>query len=107
MEDVVKRFNALKPESLEAKEGYFKKGASPVIDAIEWSIGPKSFEGAGKFAFVEIKKVEPERSRSFEEARGLVIRALQERLEKEWVAKLKQQYPVVINTVELEKLLKN
>jgi len=107
MEDVVKRFNALKPESLEAKEGYFKKGASPVIDAIEWTVGPKSFEGAGKFAFVEIKKVEPERSRSFEEARGLVIRALQERLEKEWVAKLKQQYPVVINTVELEKLLKN
>jgi peptidyl-prolyl cis-trans isomerase SurA len=56
---------------------------------------------------VEIKKVEPERIRSFEEARGLVIRALQERLEKEWVAKLKQQYPVVIHTAELEKILKN
>ena len=106
MEDVVKRFNALKPESLEAKEGYFKKGVSPVIDAIEWTVGPKNYEGAGKFAFVEVKKVEPERPRSFEEARGLVIRALQERLEKEWVAKLKQQYPVVINQVELEKLLK-
>jgi peptidyl-prolyl cis-trans isomerase SurA len=106
MDDVVKRFNALKPESLEAKEGYFKKGVSPVIDAIEWTLGPKNYEAAGKFAFVEVKKVEPERPRSFEEARGLVIRALQERLEKEWVAKLKQQYPVVINQVELEKLLK-
>ena len=72
-----------------------------------WSLfGPKNYEAAGKFAFVEVKKVEPERSRSFEEARGLVIRALQERLEKEWVAKLKQQYPVEINQVELEKLLK-
>lgn len=107
MEDVVKRFNALKPESLEAKEGYFKKGVSPVIDAAEWKVGGKSYEVGGKFAFVEIKKVENERSRSFEEARGLVIRALQERLEKEWVAKLKQQYPVLINTAELEKILKN
>jgi peptidyl-prolyl cis-trans isomerase SurA len=69
-------------------------------------LGPKNYEAAGKFAFVEVKKVEPERSRSFEEARGLVIRALQVKLEKEWVAKLKQQYPVVINQVELEKLLK-
>jgi peptidyl-prolyl cis-trans isomerase SurA len=106
MDDVVKRFNALKPESLEAKEGYFKKGVSAVMDGVEWSLGPKNYEAAGKFAFVEVKKVEPERSRSFEEARGLVIRALQEKLEKEWVAKLKQQYPVVINQVELEKLLK-
>ncbi|MEY2636554.1 MAG: Peptidylprolyl isomerase [Bacteroidota bacterium] len=107
MEDVVKRFNALKPGSLEAKEGYFKKGVSPVIDSVDWTLGLKSYEAAGKFAQVEIKKVEPERIRSFEEARGLVIRALQERLEKEWVAKLKQQYPVVINTAELEKILKN
>jgi peptidyl-prolyl cis-trans isomerase SurA len=106
MDDVVKRFNALKPESLEAREGYFKKGVSPVIDAIEWKVGPKNYEGAGKFAFVEVKKVEAERSRTFEEARGLVIRALQVRLENDWVSKLKQQYPVVINQVELEKLLK-
>jgi peptidyl-prolyl cis-trans isomerase SurA len=107
MEDVVKRFNALKPGSLEAKEVYFKKGVSPVVDSVDWTLGVKSYEAAGKFAQVEIKKVEPERIRSFEEARGLVIRSLQERLEKEWVAKLKQQYPVVINTAELEKILKN
>jgi peptidyl-prolyl cis-trans isomerase SurA len=107
MEDVVKRFNALKPESLEAKEGYFKKGVSPVVDAVEWTVGSKTYEGGGKFGLVEVKKVEKERARSFEEARGLVIRALQDRLEKEWVAKLKQQYPVIINTVELEKILKN
>ena len=107
MEDAVKRLNALKPGSVEAKEGYFKKGVTPVIDAVDWSVGPKTLELGGKFAFVDVKKVENERSRSFEEARGLVIRALQERLEKEWVAKLKQQYPVVVNTAELEKILKN
>lgn len=107
MEDVVKRFNALKPESLEAKEGFFKKGASPIMDAIEWTVGAKSYEAGNKFAFVEIKKVESERLRSFEEARGLVIRALQVRLEKDWLTRLKQQYPVVINTSELDKILKN
>ena len=35
------------------------------------------------------------------------VRDYQEQLEKEWVAKLKQQYPVVIKTEELEKILKN
>jgi hypothetical protein len=74
---------------------------------VEWTVGSKTYEGGGKFGLVEVKKVEKERARSFEEARGLVIRALQDRLEKEWVAKLKQQYPVIINTVELEKILKN
>jgi peptidyl-prolyl cis-trans isomerase SurA len=106
-EDLVKRFNALKPKSVELKEGYFKKGDSPIIDAIDWSIGSKTWETTGKFAVVDVKKLEPERLRSFEEARGLVIRGYQEQLEKEWVVKLRQQYPVVINNAELEKILKN
>ena len=106
-EDLVKKFNALKPKSVEVKEGYFKKGDSPIIDAIDWSIGTKPWETTGKFAVVEVKKIEPERLRSFEEARGLVIRGFQEKLEKEWVVKLRQQYPVVVNNAELEKILKN
>jgi peptidyl-prolyl cis-trans isomerase SurA len=107
MEDVVKRFNAIKPEAVTAKEGYFKKGDSPIIDAIDWTVGSKSPEVAGKFAFVEVKKIEAEKNRTFEEARGLVIRALQEKLEKEWVISLRKQFPLVINQLELEKLLKN
>ena len=106
-EDLVKKFNALKPKSVEVKEGYFKKGDSPIIDAIDWTIGTKPWETTGKFAVVEVKKIEPERLRSFEEARGLVIRGFQEKLEKEWVVKLRQQYPVVVNNAELEKILKN
>jgi len=106
-EDLVKRFNALKPKSVEVKEGYFKKGDSPIIDAVDWSVGSKSWETTGKFAVIEVKKIEPERVRSFEEARGIVIRGYQEQLEKEWVVKLRQQYPVLVNNVELEKILKN
>jgi peptidyl-prolyl cis-trans isomerase SurA len=106
-EDLVKRFNALKPKSVEVKEGYFKKGDSPIIDAIDWSLGSKSWETTGKFALIEVKKVESERVRSFEEARGIVIRGFQEQLEKDWIVKLRQQYPVVVNNAELEKILKN
>lgn len=106
-EDLVKRFNALKPKSVEVIEGYFKKGDSPIIDAIDWSIGAKSWETTGKFALIEVKKIEAERFRSFEEARGIVIRGYQEQLEKEWVLKLRKQYPVIVNNAELEKILKN
>ena len=37
MDDVVKRFNALKPGSLEAKEGYFKKVNASVLQKLEYS----------------------------------------------------------------------
>jgi len=41
MEDVVKRFNALKPNSLSAEEGYFKKDENEYLGAVEWTLGEK------------------------------------------------------------------
>ena len=36
-------------------------------------------------------------TRTFNEARGLVINDYQDYLEKEWIKELKKKYPVVIN----------
>ncbi|MHA8055291.1 peptidylprolyl isomerase [Aquirufa nivalisilvae] len=105
MDDVVKRFNAIKPKSLEATEGYFKKGEIPVLDAQSWQVGKKNLEYDGRYVYLEIKKVEEQRVKTFDECRSSIIRDLQAQLDKEWLQKLKNKYPIVIQQEELQKLM--
>jgi peptidyl-prolyl cis-trans isomerase SurA len=39
MDDVVKRFNTLKPNSLTAEERYFKRGENEFVDVANWAVG--------------------------------------------------------------------
>lgn len=105
MDDVVKRFNAIKPKSLEATEGFFKKGELPILDAQTWQVGKKNLEYEGRYVYLEIKKVEEQRVKSFDECRSSIIRDLQNQLDKEWIQKLRNKYPIVINQEELQKLM--
>lgn len=105
MDDVVKRFNSIKPNSLEAQEKYFLKGENGYVDALGSQIGHKSFDENGRSIYVEIIKSEPERIKSFDESRSTIIRNLQVKLEKEWLENLKTTNPVVIQQEELQKLM--
>jgi len=44
--------------------------------------------------------------KTFSEARGYVVSAYQDKLEKDWNAQLRSKYPVKINEPELKKLVK-
>lgn len=105
MDDVVKRFNSIKPNSLEAQEKYFLKGENGYVDALGSQIGHKTFDENGRSIYVEIIKSEPERIKSFDESRSTIIRNLQVKLEKEWLENLKTTNPVVIQQEELQKLM--
>jgi peptidyl-prolyl cis-trans isomerase SurA len=105
MEDVVKRFNAIKPQSLVAEEGFFVKGQNPLLDGIVWEIGKQTKEVAGRQVYIEITQLEPERLKRFDESRSLIIRELQANLEKEWLLNLKQRYPVVLQMDELNRIM--
>lgn len=105
MDDVVKRFNAIKPLSLLAEEGFFKRGENAVLDSISWEVGKKNFERGGRYYFVDIKKIEKERLKSFSEARSSIIRELQVDLEKRWLLNLKQSFPVIRQDDELTKIM--
>jgi peptidyl-prolyl cis-trans isomerase SurA len=105
MEDVVKRFNAIKPKSLVAEEGFFVKGQNPLLDGIVWEIGKQTKEVAGRQVYIEITQLEPERLKRFDESRSLIIRELQANLEKEWLLNLKQRYPVVLQMDELNRIM--
>ena len=105
MDDVVKRFNSIKPNSLEAQEKYFLKGENTYIDALGGQISRKTLEENGRNVYVEIIKSEPERIKSFDESRSTIIRNLQVKLEKEWLENLKNTNPVIIQQEELQKLM--
>lgn len=105
MEDVVKRFNAVKPMTLVAEEGMYVKGQQPLLDSMLWEVSKKTLEVEGRQVYIEISRIEPERLKRFDESRSSVIRGLQAHLERDWLAVLKQKFPVQLDMEELNRLM--
>ena len=110
-DDVVKIINnqqgagSLRTVTLD--EGTFAKGENPWLDAlIDWKTGTSTLKRDGRVASVIISRLESARSQTFAEARGAVINDYQAMLEKRWVEKLRQAYPVTVNETEIQKLVK-
>lgn len=62
-------------------------------------------DNSASFAYI-IKLYPQPQSRSFTEARGLVINDYQNELEDRWIAELKKKYPVTINQQVLDSITK-
>ena len=62
-------------------------------------------DNSSSFAYI-VKLYDKPTTRSFEEAKGFVINDYQDELDKEWVAKLRQKYPVEINQKTLAEIIK-
>jgi peptidyl-prolyl cis-trans isomerase SurA len=105
MDDVVKRFNSVKPLSLDATEGLFKRGENAILDSISWEPGKMNFGSQGRYIYVDVKEVIPARLKTFEESRSSIIRDIQAELEKAWLTRLKERFPVVRNEEELNKIM--
>ncbi|KAA9346376.1 peptidylprolyl isomerase [Larkinella humicola] len=104
--DVEKILNAKQPGAVKLTEGIFAKGANPFLDAVAWQPGTTTIRRDGKVALVKIDQIDPPRLKTFDEARGAVINDYQAVLEKQWLDRLKQQYPVQMNEEEVRKLAK-
>jgi len=61
----------------------------------------------GTSTFYKVEALLPARQKELREARGYVIADYQDQLEREWVEKLRQQFPVKINKKVLAKLIKS
>lgn len=61
----------------------------------------------GTSSFYKVEALLPARQKELREARGYVIADYQDQLEREWVEKLRKQYPVKINKKVLAKLIKS
>ena len=74
------------------------KGANTLADRVKWRKGcSKLLEWNGKSVFLNVHAILSPCSKTFEEARGQVLAAYQDELERKWVEELKRQYPVIID----------
>lgn len=93
-------------EPVTITEGLYAQGTNPLIDGIDpWKPNTTTvLHPGGKAVAVLLGRIEPARAKTFAEARGAVINAYQAQLEQQWMARLRQQYPVQLNEAELRKL---
>jgi peptidyl-prolyl cis-trans isomerase SurA len=90
---------------LKVDEGKFEKGDNAIIDQIKWEPGMSDdIRKNGKIVFVLVTKLIKPESKTLEEARGLVTSDYQDKLEKEWVASLRQKYTISINKEVLSRV---
>jgi peptidyl-prolyl cis-trans isomerase SurA len=102
--DIEKLLNKDNPEAVSLIDGYFKKGDSKIVDGADWKVGNQAFEKNGRFYYLDIRRVEAPRPKRFDEARGVVINAYQQYLEKQLLENLRKEYQININEEELKKL---
>ncbi|TAH24713.1 MAG: peptidylprolyl isomerase [Cytophagales bacterium] len=99
-------FNESAPLTLQITEGIFQKSDNDILKTLDWKVGEFNTVKDGRLYYTIISKIDAPRAKTFEEAKGLVISDYQTYLEKEWIQSLKKKYPVVVNTAEVEKLIK-
>lgn len=87
--------------------GVFAEGDNPYLSSMkQWEVGTTTLHRDNKAIAVIVDRIEPARTKTFAEARGTVINEYQAILEKQWLAKLRQAYPVNVNEDEIRKLTK-
>ena len=102
-EDILNSINLESQLSLTVDNGKYAKGDNEMLDKIEWIKGfTENSSSEGKIKFVYVEDVLPSQAKELKEARGLIISAYQDQLEKEWIESLRSKYPVVINSEVLK-----
>ena len=99
-------FNQENALTLQVTEGVFQKTDNENLASIDWKPGEYTSKKNERIIYVLISKIDAPRAKTFEEARGLIISDYQNYLEQEWINALKAKYPVTINEVEFQKLVK-
>lgn len=106
---VLARFNA---DSAVVEHEYrlIERGREPEADDLEWTRGtplaPAVDERRGTVRVGVVREVLPEGPKQLSEARGYVIADYQDELERQWVARLAEEFPVVVDGAVLEAMIK-
>lgn len=97
-------FNSLEPLNLQVSDKTIERGEDAMLDMF-WSEGIHEHEENGRYYLIYVKEVMPEKIKEFDETRGAVISAYQDKLEKDWIEQLKKKYPLKLNKKVLKKII--
>ncbi|MBK8969785.1 MAG: peptidylprolyl isomerase [Saprospiraceae bacterium] len=107
--EVLEKFNK-KDEVLVRLEKTYEKGKRQELNDI-WEAGSmtsaKTDAGTKTASFMKIEKIIPPTPKALDEARGYAVADYQEFLEKQWVERLRAEYPVTVNEAAFKALIRN
>lgn len=97
--DIMAKFNKDSLQLVTVKSGLYLPGQDSNIDKLNKVVGTGEdiLNADGTITFVRINKIVAPTPKSLEEARGYVISAYQDQLEKEWIDELHKKYPVTVD----------
>jgi peptidyl-prolyl cis-trans isomerase SurA len=97
-DSLLRRINKSNPLNLSIKTDKFEKGENAIVDGLAWKKGVTDNIAANNtVVFVKIKSKINAQTKALNEVRGTVTADYQNKLEKEWIALLKQKYPVQVD----------
>jgi len=106
-EDVKTKFNGDKAVVATTSSNYERGKPSPV-EKVKWKAGAMSKPEIkdSKTTFAKIEEVVPEKNKSLDEARGFVVADYQDKLEKDLLKTLREQFPVKVDEAVFKSLQK-
>lgn len=97
-DSLLRRINKSNPLNLSIKSDKFEKGENAIVDGLAWKKGVTDNIAANNtVVFVKVKSKINAQTKALNEVRGTVTADYQNKLEKEWIAVLKQKYPVQVD----------
>lgn len=107
-EDVLKKFNK-KEDVVNVMERVYEKGKNKELLDI-WSAGSmttaKTDAGTKTANFMKVEEIIPPTPKTLNEARGYAVADYQDYLEKQWVEKLRAEYPVKVDEKVFQSMVK-
>ncbi len=107
---IEKRFNTASPLVLQIHQGIYEKDgyrttAESVIDQVAWKKGTQQVTHDDRMYYIIIHEVLPPEFKKLDEIKGIVIADYQTYLDKQWIASLRQKYPVEVYENVLQQLI--
>ncbi|MBP9797127.1 MAG: peptidylprolyl isomerase, partial [Chitinophagales bacterium] len=106
--EIMAKYNTDSTELVTIKSALFLPGQDTNVDKLnkKTGTGEDILNANGSITFVMLRKVVAPTNKTLDEARGYVISAYQDELEKQWIAELHKKYPVNIDQKVFNSMVK-
>lgn len=104
-DDVLKRYNYLKPNAVSFKEGELYYSDFPMLENVNINLGKNYFESNNRFYFLNLDKIQESRNKTVDEAKVDIIKSLQDKYSNQWLENCKKKYSIKYNIDKLRSLL--
>jgi peptidyl-prolyl cis-trans isomerase SurA len=109
VDEIATELNKINPLNISYSHGTYEEGENKVLKDYFGKKGVFLFEDnqSKSWRVLNMKKYHEPEPKKLKEIRGIVIADYQQELENQWIAELKEKYPVSINDKVLEELISN